>query len=351
MQPQLHLLQLLFEQTPATPPEQPIASFSLDYIKEQFNYTFFHLIASKGKFTALVFVCMIIAISILLSNAFKYMSIRVMMRLRLKLMEGVRNDLYGTYLKQSISFHQEHAKGELLNVMTGEVQEIENSIVTSLQILLRDPFIVLAYFGILFYWSPPLTLFTLLFLPVTGIIISALTRKLKRMNVFSQEMMGKIMQFTEESIGGVRQIQSFVAEHSMGDRFMRINRELSKHGKRIAAKKEFASPVSEVIGVIAAVTLVVFGGYLILNNQTTLSGSGFIAFLALYTQIIPPLKNLSQTTSTLQRGIVACEKIFSYLDAPVRIRDKSGALSKKSFEHSLEIRGVSFRYEIGRAHV
>jgi subfamily B ATP-binding cassette protein MsbA len=338
------VLQLLFEQTPATPPEQPIASFSLDYIKEQFNYTFFHLIASKGKFTALVFVCMIIAISILLSNAFKYMSIRVMMRLRLKLMEGIRNDLYGTYMKQSISFHQEHAKGALLNVMTGEVQEIENSIVTSLQILLRDPFIVLAYFGILFYWSPTLTLFTLLFLPVTGIIISALTRKLKRMNVFSQEMMGKIMQFTEESIGGVRQIQSFVAEHSMRDRFMRINRELSKHGKRIAAKKELASPVSEVIGVIAAVTLVVFGGYLILNNQTTLSGSGFIAFLALYTQIIPPLKNLSQTTSTLQRGIVACEKIFSYLDAPVRIRDKSGALSKKSFEHSLEIRGVSFRY-------
>ena len=342
------ILQLLFEQTPPPPAIRPTASVSLEYARELFNYLFFDIIARKGKFAALVFVCLIIAFSIFLSNAFKYMAIRVMMRLRLKLMEGIRNQLYRAYLHQSLSFHQDHAKGQLLQVLTGEVQEIESSVVNSIQILLRDPLIVLAYFGILFYWSPTLTLFTLLFLPVTGIVISALTRKLKRMNYFSQEMMEKIMRFADESIGGVKQIQSFVAEAIMQKRFQAINRDLSKHSKRIAAKKELASPISEVIGVIAAVTLVIFGGYLILNHQTSLSGSGFIAFLALYTQIIPPLKNLSQTSSTLQRGIVACEKIFAYTDAPVRISDKEGALPKKSFEHTIELKGVGFRYGTAR---
>ncbi|HJU45790.1 MAG TPA: ABC transporter ATP-binding protein, partial [Chitinophagaceae bacterium] len=256
----------------------------------------------------------------------------------------LRNDLYEKYVQQSLFFHHNHQKGELLMVMISEVQEIESSVINTLQILLRDPFIVIAYFGILFYWSPTLTLFTLIFLPLTGIIISILTRKLKKMNYFSQEMTSKVLSFTEESISGIKQIQSFVAEALMLKKFRETNRNWSQHSKKLFGKKELASPISETIGVIAAVTLVVFGGYLILNNKTPLTGPAFIAFLALYTQIIPPLKNLSQTSSTLQRGIVACEKIFGILDTPVTIKNAPNPVSMPEFTSGITLKNVSFRY-------
>ncbi|MFM7838348.1 MAG: ABC transporter transmembrane domain-containing protein, partial [Chitinophagaceae bacterium] len=266
------VLQLLFDQQPPVLTHQPAFTFSLSYLKDLFNYWFSATIHEQGKFSALVGVCVIIASSILLANLFRYLAVRVLLRLRLKVMEGLRNHLYQKYLEQSLSFHYNHPKGELLLVMLTEVQEIESSIINTLQILLRDPFIVLAYFLILFYWSPTLTTFTLLFLPVTGITISLLTKKLKKMNYFSQEMQGKLMTFTDETLSGIKQVQSYVAGTFLFQTFRDINHELSRHSKRLFGKKELASPISEVLGVIAAVVLVIFGGYLILHQQTALTG-------------------------------------------------------------------------------
>lgn len=338
------VLQLLFEKEMTVIVTRPDPSFSIAYVKDYFNYLFTDIIIEHGKFQALVFVCGIIAFSILVANVFRYLAVRVLLRLRLKMLEGLRNDLYEKYVQQSLPFHHNHPKGELLMVMIPEVQEVESSVINTLQSLLRDPFIVIAYFGILFYWSPTLTLFTLIFLPLTGITISVLTRKLKKMNYFSQEMTGKVLSYTEESISGIKQIQSFVAETLMLKKFRETNHTWSRHSKKLFGKKELASPISETIGVIAAVTLVVFGGYLILNNKTPLTGPAFIAFLALYTQIIPPLKNLSQTSSTLQRGIVACEKIFKILDTPVTIKNTSHPVALPAFTSGITLKDISFRY-------
>ena len=338
------VLQLLFEQTDQPLTVRPEASLSIAYIKDAFNYYFNLIIIREGKFAALVFVCSIIATGIALSNLCRYLAIRVLLRLRLRMLEGLRKDLYRVFVSQSLSFHHNEAKGVMLQVMTAEIQEIENSVINSLQIILRDPIMLIAYFGILFYWSPTLTLFTIIFLPITGIVITLLTRKLKRLSFFSQEMLGKIMSFTDESLGGIKQIQSYGAQDQMASRFNEINREMSRQSKTLFARKEMAMPISEVIGVIAAVTLVAFGGYLILNHRTDLNGSAFIAFIALYTQIIPPLKNLTQTSSTLQRGIVACEKIFHFIDAPVSIQDPPDPSPKKSFTQELSLENVRFAY-------
>lgn len=338
------ILQLLFDEKMVLSVSKPSFSFSLDFAKDYFNYIFSNMIAEKGKFQALLLVSACVGCSIVLANIFRYLSLRVLLRLRLKLIEGLRNKLYEKYLQQSLSYHHHQTKGELLMVMTSEVQEMESSVVNSLQVLLRDPFVVLTYFGILFYWSPKLTLFTLVFLPITGIIISAVTRRLKRLNFYSQEMMSRIMSQTDESIGGIKQIQSFGAENMLKEVFRKMNLDFSKHSKALAGRKELASPISEVLGMLAALTLIVFGGYLILEGATTMSGSGFIAYLALYTQIIQPLKNLSHTSSVLQRGIVACERIFKTIDSPIDIVSAENAIRKTSFDQKLELQNISFGY-------
>ena len=340
------VLSLLFEkQETASQIANPEFSLSIAYFKDFFNYQFNLIIASKGKFMALVFVCITIGISILLANIFRYMAVRVLLRLRLRIMARIRNMLYDKYIDQSLAFHHKNGKGDLLMTMTSEVQEIESSVLNSLQILLRDPFLVIAYFGLLFYWSYQLTLFTLIFLPITGLAITMITRKLKKMSYFSQEMMSKIISSTEETISGIKPIQSYTAESFMKKKFRQINDAFSKHSKQLFSKKEIASPTSEVLGVMAALMLVVYGGYLIFNDKSALGGEGFIAYLALYTQIIQPLKNISQISITLQRGIVATEKIFKISDSFVSITDPVHPVAKKDFTTSIKIEDVSFSYE------
>jgi len=340
------VLGLLFEKNVANEVySKPEFAVSINYLKDFFNYHFYSIIETKGKFMALVFVCSIIGISILFANIFRYLAVKVLLRLRLRIMRRIRNVLYDKYLDQSLAFHNKNNKGDLIFTMTSEVQEIESSIINSLQVLLRDPFLVLAYFGLLFYWSYQLTLFTLIFLPITGITISLITRKLKKMSYFSQEMMSEMITNTEESISGIKPIQSYTAEGFMKKRFRKINDAFSQHSKQLFSKKEMASPISEILGVFAALMLVVYGGYLILNGKSSLGGEGFIAYLALYTQIIQPLKNLSQTSITLQRGIVATEKIFKIADSHFSIPEPANPVHKSDLKKEISINNISFAYE------
>jgi ATP-binding cassette, subfamily B, bacterial MsbA len=338
------VLNLLFKNDAIAATAKPVFSFSINFFKDFFNYHFTAIVNEHNKFYALIFVCAIIGTSIFLANVFRYMSVRVMLRLRLKLLGGIRNVLYDRFVKQSLSYHHNKKKSELLMAITTEVQELESSVINSLQVMLRDPFIVIAYFAVLLYWSVPLTLFTLLFLPLTGIAISLLTKKLKKLSYFSSDMMNRLLGITEESISGIRPLQSFTAEDAMITKFRQVNNDFTRHSKRLFGKKELASPISETIGVIAALCLVVFGGYLILYTKTALSGEAFIAYLALYTQMIQPLKNISSTSSNLQRGIVACEKIFDIVDSEIAIADKPTAIAKNTFSTDININSVSFNY-------
>jgi len=339
------ILDLLFNQNTSQPVTSvPEFSLSLDYFKNTFYYYLNSIIQEHGKFKALVFVCSIIGVSIILTNFFRYLAVKVLIRLRLRVMYRLRNDIFDRYLQQSLRFHQDQSKGEPLMILTSEVQEIEGSVINSLQVLLRDPLIVIAYLILLMYWSAQLTLFTLIFLPVTGIVITYITKKLKKLNYFSQDMMSSMISFTNECLHGIRQVQSFTAEKLMLNKFEDINDRFSRNSKKLFSKKELASPISEVIGVIAALTLIMFGGYLILTGKTDLTGNGFIAYLALYTQIIQPLKNISQTSSNLQRGIAATERIFKVIDADREVKDRKDAIEKKNIKDALSINNISFSY-------
>jgi ATP-binding cassette, subfamily B, bacterial MsbA len=327
--------------------ELPSFSFSVDYFISLFSYYFTGIINAEGKFYALGFVCAIIFVAAVLANLFRFLAIKVMVRLRLNMMERLRNDLYAKLTHQSLHYYHNAQKGNILSAVTNEVQEIENSVVNSLQIWFRDPFSVVFYFITLFYVSPRLTLFTIVFLPVSGLLIASITNKLRRIGHFNVGLLGKILSHTEETISGIRVIQSFAAEKYSISRFKRINREFSKSSKKMFSRRELTLPLSEVLGITVVVIIIMYGGYLLLKDPAdagSLTGSLFIFYLILFSQILQPLKNISQASGNAQRGIVAAEKIFSVLDEPVKIEEKANTVEKTSFDHTIELKNVSFRY-------
>lgn len=346
------ILRILFGQEAMSngPTQQPEFSFSISYFVDLFTYWFAQILhnGEKGPLKALGVVCGIIVFSTILANIFRYLAVRVLMRLRLKLLQNVRNALYNKLMNQSLSFYHNARKGDIVTIITNEVQEIEGSVVNSLQVWLKDPLIVLVYFVVLFYMSPSLTLFTLLFLPVSGLLISYITKRLKQIGWFSQELFGRIMSFIDESVTGVKVIQSFTAEEEMTHRFEKLNREFSKTSKKMFGKRELAAPISEVLGVMVVIGIVMYGGNLLLSGNKEgsafLDGSQFITYLILYSQIIQPLKSISNTTTNLQRGLIAADKIFATLDAPIAIKDQPDAKEKTGFDTAIEVKNLSFDY-------
>lgn len=325
--------------------ELPAFTLSINYFSDLFNYYFHSITVKYGKLSALGFVCIVVGCSTLLANIFRYMAVRVLMRLRLKMLENIRMAIYTKLTHQSLSFYHRNKKGELLSILSTEVQEVESSVINSLQSWLRDPFMIIAYFIGLFYMSAKLTLFTLVFFPISGIIVSYISKRLKRISWFSQDILGKMLNFSDESITGIKVIQSYASENFMIKKFRELNSRFSKNSKTLFGKRELASPISEILGILLFLGLVMYGGYLVLHGNGELTGATFIAYLAVYSQVIQPAKNLSSTTTLLQRGIVATEKIFSVLDEPVAITELPDAKNKKSFDESIEFKNVTFRYE------
>jgi subfamily B ATP-binding cassette protein MsbA len=227
--------------------------------------------------------------------------------------------------------------------MTNDVQEIEVSVINSFQIFLRDPFVIVAYFFTLFLISAKLTLFTVIFFPIAGFFISTLSRKLKRKGYFSQEMLGRILQHTDETLSGIRIIQAFRAKSVFREKFSQINAGFTLNSKALFNQRELASPLSEIMGVVVIVVLVLYGGNLVIDGE--LSGSMFITYLALYSQILQPAKNISTAISNMQKGAVSAERIFAILDAPVAIEDRKDAGNSLKFETFVEFRGVGFKYD------
>lgn len=344
----LPILSLLFDEKSsyaATEITKPSFHLSVKYFKDLFNYEVSSISQHHSKFYALLAICLVVALCMIISNFFKYLAVKVLMRLRLKLMAGLRNNLFNAYLNQSMQFHNTNTSGETMMLLTGEVQEIEFSLIGALQVLFRDPFVVIANLCLLFYWSSTLTLFTLLFLPISGFVISSIVRRLKKLNYFSQDKLSALISFASESVTGIKQIQSYTTEKLALGKFKNLNQSFTDNSKKLYSKRELASPISEILGVTAALTLICFGGYLILNGKSDLSGEKFITYLVLYTQMIQPLKNISNISTTMQRGLVAAERIFKVIEQPVTIANKDSAEELKSFETAIDIKNVSFKYQ------
>ncbi|SKB69988.1 ABC transporter ATP-binding protein [Daejeonella lutea] len=340
---------LLFNQTAEVasqaPATAPVFDFNLSYFTEMFYFHFQSIIEQSGKLEALKWVCIAIVISVILSNLFKYLSARIIEDFRLRIVTNIRSAIFKKLTEIDLQYFNTQRKGDLISRFMTDVVTIQDSIIRSLQVILREPIDITLKFAVLFIISSKLTVFALILIPVSGLLITTIVKRLKKHAKAAQESLGILVSTIDEGIGGVKVIKSFNAEGYMQEKFNNINMWTSKIHRRLARRVLLASPVSEMMGVITVACLLFYGGTLILEEGADLSGSEFIVYIILFSQIIPPAKAISEAFGNITQGVSAGERIYQLLDAPENITDKPDTLSKSSFEDEIDVKNVSFYYD------
>lgn len=325
-------------------PTFPEFRWSVDYVKEVFGYYFEGIMAAYGRQGALAFVCAGVGISILLANAFRFAAQKILNRLRSRLIYRLRQDLYLQVMQQDISFFHHRRKGDLISVLSNDVTEIEGSVVNTMHVLLREPFLILAYVSLLLMLSPALTLFSFAVLPLSGWAIGLITRKLRSDSGQSQDLLGMLLSRFEETVSGIRIVRMNNAADFMVQRFRDLNEGYARLLRRIFDRKDLANPVSEVMGVVTVLGIIYFGGTLVIEQRSALTASQFIAYILLFSQLLPPVKSLGSAYTNVQKGLASARRVFALLDQEPTVKPRVQAASLKTLQEGLAFEGVGFRY-------
>lgn len=320
----------------------PEAELSVKYVVALFNYQMYSFIQTKGLEYALFFICGIIFVFIFLSNLFKYTSQRVMTRMRSNLMRNLRQDIFRKYTELNFSYLNNQKKGNLITIISNDVQDIEFSVLISLEAVFREPLLIIGYFSFLFTISPQLTIFTILYLPVAGLMINLVSRRLKSGDGLA--LMSNLISTTEETLAGLRVIKIFNAEKFVRDRFDDNNNAFRNYIKNWLNKREMASPSSEILGVLSAIGIILYGGHLVINKSSQLDASQFITYIVIFSQILSPAKAMANAYATLQRGLVAGDRIFSIMDLENDIKEIAQPKELGAFSRGVSFENVSFSY-------
>lgn len=301
---------------------------------------------TEGSTKALLIICLIVAGAIILKNLFGYLSVYVLIPMRNRLINNLRERMYRKVLSLPVGYFTEQRKGEVISKMSTDLNEVEATISTVFDVLLKEPVTVIFYFAYLFYLSPQITLFLLIFLPVAGLILGLIGRSLKRRNTKVMEQYGIIFSTIEETLGGLRVIKGFNAERKMDNRFKAENDVALVTKTKANRIRELASPVSETLGVIAVLCVLYYGGRIVLQNNTafSLNAGDFLTYIAIFSQLISPLKAISSASYAFQKGAASIERVEDLLAEPEKIIEIANPVELKQFEDSIELRNVSFGY-------
>lgn len=324
---------------------RPQFSFTADGISNSLKYNLGQLITQHGEIYALGAICVIIILSIFFKNLFTYLSYRLLAPIRNYVMTKLRADLYTKILELPIGFFTEQRKGDIISRMSNDANEIEWSVIGTLEGLIRDPLNILIILVMLVIISPLLSLLLLVLLPVTGFLIGRLSRSLKKQSTSSQEQLGTLMSILDETLTGLRVIKAFNAEKILRTKFFKTNTSLNHLRNRMAFRRDLASPMSEFFGVLVLSCILWLGGRLVLSHHASLGADSFITYIVFFTQIINPAKSLSTAFYNAQRGSSAIARIEEILKAEVTVADKADARSIDSFNRSIEFKNVSFAYD------
>ena len=340
------ILQILFQTSDA---ETATALMAWDWTNIQtvlmnnMNFYVNGLIAAYGQTTTLLLIGIFLAVATFLKTGAYFLSAATIIPIRTGVVRDIRNQLYQKITALPLGFFSEERKGDIIARMSGDVQEIENSIMASLEMLFKNPILIVSYFAALIFISWELTLFTLIIVPIMGWFMGWVGRKLKAQSIKAQALWSDTMSQVEETLGGLRIIKAFCAEGKMNRRFDAINSAYRNDIMRVNIRQSSAHPMSEFLGTIMIVIVLWFGGILVINNHT-LSGPIFIYYMVMLYSIINPLKDFSKAGYNIPKGLASMERVDKILMAESDIKEPEQPKHLQSFEHQIEFRHVSFRY-------
>ena len=344
------ILEILFKMKEAAVVDFiPWSEASFDNIQEvvmnNANYFLNHLIEVHGSSLTLLYLGFFLIFMTLLKTAAYFASSASIIPLRTGVVRDIRTQLYDKVVSLPLGFFSKERKGDIIARMSGDVIEVENSIASSLDMLIKNPILVVIYFGTMLYISWELTLFTICVIPVLGWIMGLVGRKLKQKSLAAQTKLSETMSQMEETLGGLRIIKAFLAEQKMSGRFLKVSNELRSATMRVTMRQAMAHPVSEFLGTCVIVIVLWFGGTLILGDNSPISAPAFIYYMTILYSIINPLKEFSKAAYNIPRGLASVERIDKILDTNNPITDRQGAATIKEMEKGIEFRGLSFSYD------
>ena len=327
------------------PTELPEFKFDSETILSSATWHINQFIQTHGEAKALLFISIGVVTIFLLKNLTRYLAMYHLARIRTGVVRDLRDKVYKKVLQLPLSYFSQKRKGDIISRLSGDVFEVEWSIIGSLEMLFRDPLTFLFFLGSLFLLSWKLTLFVIILLPISGWGISAISKPLKRVAKRGQTQMGLVLSLFEESLTGLRIIKAFNAEREAEEKFTGQNNKYFGLMTKLYRLQYLASPISEFIAILVLVIVLWYGGNLILTGDTAFNGKFFIVYLALFSQLIPPAKSFSEAFFKINKGLASLDRINEILHADLKIENVPGAKELTGFEHELEFRNVSFRYE------
>ncbi len=320
-------------------------SFSSEGIKNYFYYQINNIINSSSKTDALLYLCLTILITFLFRNLFRYLSLFFLTPIRNGVVHDLRTKLHKKTITLPISFFTEKRRGEITSRMTTDLVEIEWSIMSSLEIIFKDPLQIIVYLLTLILISPELTLFVIILFPITGYLIAKIGRSLKKSSDKSQKSMANILSILDENIEGLRVVKLFNSEINTNKKFKTESTKYKLQMNSLVRKKDMSSPISEFLSTIIMVTIMWFGGKLVLEGNSLLKPEEFIGYILIFSQIIPPAKSFTTAYYRIQKGAAASNRVFEILDLQNNLYENKNPIHKQNIDNKISFHNVHFKYE------
>ena len=339
------MLKVLFNQTEqlTSPPVWSGISDLANYSENYLNY-FVTLKKAEGNNDVLIFMVGLIVITFLLKNIFNYMSMFFITYLRNGVVKNIRNDIYKSIIKLSLSYYSEKKRGDIVARISSDVQELDHSFLSIFELIVKDPLMVLFTLLSMFLISPKLSIFVIVFIPICGFVISLVGKSLRRKSLKVQKEQGQFISLVDETLSGMKILKIFNAEEKFQKKFMNSTIRFYKFSNSVLNRKNLASPLSEFLGITAIAGVLWVGGMMVLK-ENSLDASAFIVYLGLAYNILTPAKSLSRATYKVKKAAAAAERIFDIIDNDTIIPENKNAVEINSFDHNIEIKNISFSYE------
>lgn len=309
-----------------------------------FKFYLTYFIKTYGQWGALEFVCALIIVTIFVGNLFRYLSARTMENLKVHTLLKLRRTVFNNVMDMHLGYFNNERKGDIISKIASDVQVVQFSVTATLQVIFKEPATMIAFLIILFKYSVSLTLWSLLVVPISAFIIGKIVKRLRSQAISAQQTYGNMISYLDEALSGIKIIKAFNASDFIKKRFDDENKRYSKILRSMAKRQQSASPVSEVLSMTMISCIILYGGYLILNKQTSLDGAHFIAYIAVFSQLLRPAKAISDSFSNIHQGIAAGERVLALIDEKPTIVDAPGAVNINEFKEGIHFNNVSFAY-------